>query len=280
MNELQDLERRHPEWTPWLAVLRAVLDELRDAGWDATVPQEPAPRQRNAPLLAGIALRPDGRVGRLFEKVMQSAVRSGAPKMAGLRAVAHTDSMAHAVFRDALNGDDAGLGQLATDAGADAEALGAVAALVPMPFLHACRRRWEGAMPPGWAEGYCPCCGAWPAFAEVRGIERSRHLRCGRCGSAWQLACLTCPYCGMTDHEQLASLVPEKGGSTAAIEVCSRCRGYVKAFTTLQGSPPAQVMLDDLASVELDLAAAARDYRRPPGVGYTLDVTLTQESLT
>ena len=52
-------------------------------------------------------------------------------------------------------------------------------------------------------EGYCPVCGAWPAFAEMRGIERSRYLRCGRCGGGWQAQCLSCSYCGMTDHEEL-----------------------------------------------------------------------------
>jgi FdhE protein len=122
-----------------------------------------------------------------------------------------------------------------------------------------------------WIEGYGPVCGAWPAFAEVRGIERSRHLRCG---GEWQTRCLYCLYCGMTDHKELVSLVPEKSGSNAAIDACKRCLGYVKAFTTLQGSPPANVMVDDLASVDLDIAALGQGYRRPEGVGYSLDIKI------
>jgi len=78
----------------------------------------------------------------------------------------------------------------------------------------------------------------------------------------------------MTDHKELVSLVPEKGGSTRVIEACKRCLGYVKSFTTLQGSPAAKVILDDLASVDLDVAALEQGYRRPQGPGYSLDVTL------
>ena len=121
-------------------------------------------------------------------------------------------------------------------------------------------------------------CGTWPAFAEVRGIERSRYFRCSRCGGEWQAHCLFCPYCGMTDHNELVSLVPDKSSSNSVIDACKRCLGYVKAFTTLQGSQPAQVFLDDLASAHLDVAALEQGYKRPEGAGYSLNVTLTENS--
>jgi FdhE protein len=127
-------------------------------------------------------------------------------------------------------------------------------------------------------EAYCPVCGAWPALAEVRGIERSRHFRCGRCGGEWQSRCLLCPFCGMADHNELVSLVPENSGSNAVIDACKRCLGYVKTFTMLQGSPPAKVLLDDLGSVELDVAALEQGYRRPQGNGYLLNVTVSDSS--
>ena len=74
----------------------------------------------------------------------------------------------------------------------------------------------------------------------------------------------------MTDHNELVSLVPEQGGTTRVIEACKRCLGYVKTFTTLQGSPAAKVILDDLASVDLDIAALEHGYQRPHGTGYSL----------
>jgi FdhE protein len=77
------------------------------------------------------------------------------------------------------------------------------------------------------------------------------------------------------DHNALVTLVPENAGLNALIEGCRSCLGYVKTFTRLQGCPPGAVMLDDLASVHLDVAALEQGYTRPPGAGYPLDVTLT-----
>jgi FdhE protein len=169
------------------------------------------------------------------------------------------------------------LQETARDLGVDADALQAVTLLVPIHFLQACNRRWAPATSESWREGYCPVCGAWPAFAEMRGIERRRYLRCGRCGGGWQVLGLSCSYCGMTDHAELIALVPEKSGAHAVIEACKRCLGYVKTFTTLQGSPPAEVMVDDLASVDLDIAALEQGYRHPAGAGYALDITIVRK---
>ena len=79
----------------------------------------------------------------------------------------------------------------------------------------------------------------------------------------------------MNDHNQLVSLVPEKSGSNSVIDACKRCLGYVKTFTKLQGSPAAKVVLDDLATVDLDVAALEQGYKRPQGAGYSLNVTVT-----
>ena len=81
----------------------------------------------------------------------------------------------------------------------------------------------------------------------------------------------------MIDHQDLVSLVPEKSGSTRIVEACKRCLGYVKSFTVLQGSPAAGVILDDLASVDLDIAALVQGYKRPEGTGYCLDVTIVND---
>lgn len=146
-------------------------------------------------------------------------------------------------------------------------AAGIDASQTPIPLLHACRRRWASAVPPGWSQGYCPICGAWPGFAEVCGVERSRFLCCVRCGTAWRAHGLSCPYCGTADHAALGALVPEQDPPKWAIEVCNACRGYLKSFTRLKTSPPEQALIEDIASVELDLAAAERGYRRPEGSG-------------
>jgi FdhE protein len=196
--------------------------------------------------------------------------------MATLESALRAELNTLSLFKASLCQEDEAVKRTAAVLGTDPEAFQAVTALLPIPFLHACNRRWASAKFPGWVEGYCPTCGAWPAFAEVRGIERSRYFRCGRCGGEWQAHCLSCPYCGMTDHNELASLVPEKSGANVVIEACKRCLGYVKTFTRLQGSPPARVLLDDLASVDFDVAAFEQGYKRPEGPGYALSATVIE----
>ncbi|TMA08479.1 MAG: formate dehydrogenase accessory protein FdhE [Deltaproteobacteria bacterium] len=272
---LQDLGRQRPEWEPWLTVVQEVLRETANDRWEAFVPARGGTSESKAPLLAGVTLALEiSTVRRWAEQLIRTAYRSGTPKMATLKSAIQAASDIRTLFKASLCQDSERLKETAVILGADPEAFQAVAAFVPVPFLHACNRRWARSIAESWGEGYCPVCGAWPAFAEVRGIERSRHFRCGRCGGQWQVHCLVCPYCGMTDHKELVSLVPEKGGSTRVIEACKRCLGYVKSFTTLQGSPAAKVILDDLASVDLDVAALEQGYRRPQGPGYSLDVTL------
>ena len=276
--DLRDLGRGRPEWEPWLVVVQEVVGEIADTKWDAVVPDRAAAQESKTPLLAGavIAFEPTS-LRRWTEQLIRTAGRSGTEKMATLNGALRETADTLTLFKASLCQDEGGLKQIALASDTDPDAFQAVAALLPVPFLHACNRRWAHSLPAGWVEGYCPICGAWPAITEVRGIERSRYFRCGRCGGEWQVNCLVCAYCGMTDHEQLVSLVPEQGGTTRVIEACKRCLGYVKTFTTLQASPAARVMLDDLASVDLDIAALERGYKRPQGPGCSFDVTLVNK---
>jgi FdhE protein len=272
---LQKLKRRHPEWEPWLTVIRETLCETGNPKWEALIPPKTEAQRGKIPLLAGARLSFEMKaVRRWVEQLIRVACRSGTPNMATLETAIDAELDTLSLFQASLCHDEDRLKKTAATLGADPEALQAVATLVPVPFLQACNRRWALSIAESWMEGYCPICGAWPAFAEVRGIERSRYLRCGRCGAQWQAHCLFCPYCGTTDHEELVSLVPEKSDANAVIDACKRCLGYAKTFTTLQGSPPVKVILDDLGSADLDVAAVEAGYRRPQGLGYCLNVTM------
>lgn len=278
---LKDLRRQHPEWEPWLAVVQEVLSESVNPEWDTLVPIRSESQQSKFPLLAGITLTLERRsIHRLLEKLVLIAHRSGTSAMASLEPALHRDLELFDLFKASLCQDRERLRDIAAHLGADSEAFQAVTNLLPLPLLHACNRRWASFRSPSWTEGYCPICGAWPAFAEVRGIERSRYFRCGRCGSEWQARALFCSYCSMTDHNELVSLVPEKSGSNSMIDACKRCLGYLKTFTTLQGSPPAKILLDDLATAHLDVAALEHGYKRPEGTGYSLEITLKEKDPT
>ncbi len=274
---VDDLKRRHPEWEPWLTVIQEVLREIENPKWDAVVPVYSGAQQSKVPLLHGATLTLDRNALRLlFNQLVTIAGRSGTVKLATLQPALYANLDISRLFSLSVTHDRSRIKEIAAGIGADADAFLAVVDLLPLPFLQACYRRWASSIPENWMEGYCPACGAWPAFAEVRGIERSRYFRCGRCGGAWQTHCLFCPYCGTTDHKELVSLVPEKSGANSVIDACKHCLGYVKSFTRLQGSPPASTLLDDLASAHLDVAAVEQGYRRPQGAGYVLAVTVAE----
>jgi FdhE protein len=268
------LRRERPEWSPWLAVVEVALREAGSDRWDSTVP-DGVNAQGSDPLLSGASVVADeATLRRFLERLVEVASQDGTPKMATLSRAMRRDLDLAGLLAASVCQDSDRIAEIATASGADPEALQAVAALVSIPFLQACHRQWGSSVSTAWANGYCPVCGSWPAFAELRGIERSRHLRCGRCGGAWHAEILHCAYCENRNHDALATLAPEKPGSTGSIDACKRCRGYVKVFTRLQGCPPAQVMLEDLASVDLDVAALEQGYSRPAGAGGPMGLTV------
>ena len=278
---LHGLKRQRPEWEPWLAVIEEIVRETASPRWDASVPAGVQPRQDGPPLLAGAALAvPASTVRRLLKRLIRVASLSAAPNIASLDRALDADRDVLTLFNASLCQNSDRIEELAATRGADAAGLQAVAALVPVPLLHACNRRWAASISRSWVEGYCPVCGAWPAFAEVRGIERTRIFRCGRCGGEWHARLLSCPYCTEGSHHALVSLVPENGESHGTIDACTSCHGYVKTFTRLRGCEPDTVMLEDLASVHFDVAALEQGYTRPSGAGYPLEVSVTDEGAT
>jgi len=147
-----------------------------------------------------------------------------------------------------------------------------------MPLLQACARRWSSCVSAGWDHGYCPICGAWPALAEARGLERERRLRCTRCGGDWRTEWLRCPYCGNRDHLSLGALVSEATAETRKAETCAACRRYVKTVTTLTATPARDVSIQDLATVDLDVGALAHGYHAAQGLGHTVSVRVTEKA--
>ena len=271
---LHGLSADHPEWSPWLAVVGEALAAAADRRWEEFVPATPR-RLDRAPLLAQTsAVISLDFLQRWIKQILRCAAGAGTPEMSTLKAAHHSDVEALQLFRAALTQNSRKLEQIALDRGVSVTAFQEVAGLLPVPLLHACRRLWTKQDRESWAEGYCPTCGAWPALAEARGIEKARYLRCARCGQEWEVYGLRCPFCNNDNHEELLSLVPQNGASTRLVESCKRCSGYVKLLTKLQGGDALDVMIDDLASVDLDIAAVEQGYRRPKGLGYAVNPTL------
>jgi FdhE protein len=62
------------------------------------------------------------------------------------------------------------------------------------------------------------------------------------------------------------------------VDTCSTCKGYLKSIATLQGLPPFELLLQDLETVELDLVALDRGYRRPSISGFVLDTVIIEHA--
>jgi FdhE protein len=267
--------REAPESEVWLGLLEAALGESEDgATWEAAVPPATPAAERSvkAPLLSQTEITVDGRAARGWVR----RLRKLTPRLNARR----IDELA--LLEAALCHDDARIDALAAGVrgGADPPALRVLGQMAALPLLQACARGFATELPATWWEGYCPLCGAWPVVAEYTGLERKRRLRCGRCGTGWEIPLLRCVFCDETQHDNLGYLTPEAGEQSRKIEVCHTCKGYLKAVTTVRALAPWAILLDDLTTVPLDVAALERGYRRPEQAGYPLQARIAARRRT
>ncbi len=106
----------------------------------------------------------------------------------------------------------------------------------------------------------CPVCGSHPVASIVRTGEADghRYLVCSLCATQWYGPRARCTNC---DSPKEVSLFGETRESFVQGECCDDCHGYLKIM--VQSKEPAmEVMADDLASLNLDLALAAEGFQR------------------
>ena len=113
-----------------------------------------------------------------------------------------------------------------------------------------------------WNRGVCFVCGAAPALAELQGNDQAKHLRCGSCGADWQSQRVQCVHCGNEDHTTLRYLYDERNREEMRIEVCDKCRGYLKVISSFAPTPADMLAIEDLATLPLDYIAEERGYVR------------------
>ncbi len=275
---LSALGAEHAEGRPLLSLVEAALGEMERPVWSESVPAREPSAATGEPLLSGATIRiAPGPVRRWVHRAMTIA-GAGASARPFAEALAEGELDPMTLFEAAVAQDPARLDDLARAVGDDRGVLRVVGRIVAMPMLHACRQAWIPLVPAAWAEGYCPICGDWPTLAEARGLDGQRRLRCGRCGGDWRTEWLRCPFCGERGHEHLGSLVSE-GPDQQTVDVCERCRQYVKTLTALVPIRPEHVFLQDLTTLVLDVVALERGYRRPVAKGRPVEVIATPSRL-
>lgn len=278
--QLDTLARAQPESGPWLALVTETLHAAENPVWDQAAGAATLEVDLPAlvPHLTGATVPLDRAVANEWvRRLLTVAADAAGPDVPALAVAARSGHLdAVALLEAAINQDEPRLAAIAAAVELDPNVLAPIAQLATVPLLQACRRLLAAAVSPDWHEGCCPVCGAWPALAEVRGLQRARRLRCSRCGGDWGLIALRCPYCGTNDHQQLGALVPEGETESRRAETCTRCRGYLKTVATLRPWAADEVGLADLATVELDLAALDHDYARPHARALALGLRLVE----
>ena len=273
---LDELARADPTSAPLARLQVEALRAAADRTWAQAVPDlERAPTRDGQPLLHDQTLQVDReQVRRLLDRLASAAERtdqSNAPAVRRALASSRLDPLALLTASICQDAD----ALLATAADLDPGLLATLGQLLAFPLLQACGER-SAPLLAGvrWDPSYCPLCAAWPTLAELRGLEREHWLRCGRCGAGWRYPHHRCALCGRRDHRALGYLAPEAQRESRRAVTCDACHGYVKTLATIGPLPPSEIGLQDLLTLELDLAALERGYGRPDRPGFPLRVTV------
>jgi FdhE protein len=272
LGELEKLSRTRPALQGPATVLREILPAL----FGTATPEAPAPLSPEAaraklaegtPLLRDEAPRLDGAGFRDRWLAVCAAVErpeGAGPARALAEAVRGGALDPGALLGEVLASGPDGLHARAEALGLDAALAATVLRLSALPAL----ARVAAALAPlrqgaAWDGGHCPTCGSWPLLGEFRGLEQTRFLRCGLCGTGWEFPRLRCPFCDTQDHRQLLFLHADGDGERYRAATCEHCRGYVKMVSTLLAPSEPLLLVLDLATLHLDLVAAERGFFVP-----------------
>ena len=112
----------------------------------------------------------------------------------------------------------------------------------------------------------CPFCGGSPQLAVFGETDEAlvtpqRKLHCSRCATSWTFPRMTCAFCGETETSRLTVLADVEPFPHVRVDACERCRRYVLTID-LRKDPRAVPVVDELAAIPLDLAAAERGYAK------------------
>jgi FdhE protein len=163
---------------------------------------------------------------------------------------------------------------LAQQAGAAPDLLWLIAELAVAPLAHLLQRQLFDAATAGaassgaaladaltaWDRGFCPACGSWPALLEAN--DDGHTLRCAFCVLGWTIGSYRCVYCG-NDGEDFITAAPVADVPGRRLQFCGECGGYAKVLDLPRPTEFPLVAIEDLASLDLDMLAMERQYRRP-----------------
>ena len=112
-----------------------------------------------------------------------------------------------------------------------------------------------------WWRGYCPICGSEPFMAELK-EDGARFLVCSSCEFEWRYNRLKCPFCENEDQKKLRYFFTEKEGKAYRVDVCEKCKRYIKTIDTKELGEEVIPLLEDAGTLHLDVLAQQEGYSR------------------
>lgn len=163
----------------------------------------------------------------------------------------------------ATGGDRSSIRAAAEERQLNADLLWTLLQFAMRPFFHA----WREQLTPllgdlEWNQARCYVCGGDAIIGELRGNEQAAHVRCVLCGADWSVLRLRCVHCGNEDHNTLSYLYPEGRREKWRVQVCDRCKGYLRIQASFEPTRPEFLLVEDLAMLHLDAIAQAQGYTR------------------
>jgi FdhE protein len=122
-----------------------------------------------------------------------------------------------------------------------------------------------------WQRGFCPICGRKPSMAKLRLEDGLKLLQCSLCRSWWPYPDRRCTVCGNEDGETLGYL-HTKEDEARKVDLCDKCKKYAKVIDCQKLGRDANLDVEDLATVYLDIAAKERGYESGGRVIYAFAV--------
>lgn len=112
-----------------------------------------------------------------------------------------------------------------------------------------------------WMKGHCPICGSLPCLSLLKEEVGKRFLLCSYCGYQWRIDRMACPFCNNEDQKTLQYFYAEEE-KAHRVDLCEKCHQYIKSID-LRTIGETDFLLEDLATLHLDIVASKRGYKRP-----------------
>jgi FdhE protein len=275
IRDLRAAAQRSPDLKEAAELYEIVLPLLRDAEGHVTpvsltIDQIRAKLATGTPLLQGIALELDHDKMHELMLLLTIALENDGGKRRGeyrriRRALEEGRLDADTLLASIMVDSDTTVASVAEDLQVDPDLITALAHNALKPAM----RLLCGQITPlvdgiSWDRGYCFLCGSGATLGELQDHQLHKHLRCEQCGADWTFPRLRCSYCGNDDHHTLSLLYPDPWDGRVWVEVCDRCKGYLKVIVSFAPTPADRLPIEDLTTLHLDYIAQTHGYKRLP----------------